>query len=71
MATYYVDEAAFEIEDGAFDDKTVHVLQASEAWPTTWGSSWRAHQSPRAARCGSTSRGTATTRRRPFLLTGG
>ena len=31
MATYYVDEAAFEIEDGAFDDRTVHVLQAPEA----------------------------------------
>ncbi len=31
MATYYVDEAAFELEDGAFDDRTVHVLQAPEA----------------------------------------
>ncbi len=30
MSVYYVNEAAFEIDDAAFDDRTVHVLASRE-----------------------------------------
>jgi hypothetical protein len=31
MGTYYVNEAAFEIDESAFDDRTVHVLASRGA----------------------------------------